>query len=243
MRIALCLRGCHYLSKEDYFVDFETSINNYKYFLLDCFKDHQLDIFISTYNSEKLDKLIKIYNPIKYSICKVTNSTYAGPDLCNHHSTLNNLIINHENEYNFKYDIIINTRFDLLFFTKITDMNIDISKFNICFKNTQGGADDNIFIFPRIYLLNFEYCIQQISKNNNYCTHFIHNYLPDDDIYYSYILSNDDIVNKIEYKYFGFNRIRGSINNSNKYIDSIIALNKHLNLNINVDFILNPLKN
>jgi hypothetical protein len=119
MNIAICIRGSHFLSANDYNVDFETNIKNFKYFLLDALKPYNIDIFISTYKSSKIDLLINTYNPVSYFLKDFTNNKYAGPDLCNHHNKLNELVIEYENLTNKKYDLIINTRFDFFFFKVI----------------------------------------------------------------------------------------------------------------------------
>jgi hypothetical protein len=239
MKIAYCLRGIHYIDSDHYRTDFTYSIDNNNKYIIDEFKKHIFDIdyFISTYDSEKLNSLIDYYKPVEVRTRKYSQTDERFHQQCLHHLNLIEMILNYETTHNIKYDLIVNTRFDLIFFRKLSQMNIDITKINSVFKHTSGSCDDNFILIPRNYLMEFYIAIKHIISNSNSYTHTFAKYLPDDIVHYMYEMKDIDEVNKTEYQYFGFNRIpksgHPSYSGKNNLIQIINNLNIHYGFNIN----------
>lgn len=122
MKVAFCLRGIHYLINDDDSVlhrntDFETCIENHKKFLFNdlASRNIDVDIFISTYHSDKDNKLIETFKPVDIYYDSLNKYENCSAQL-RHHYNCANMIINYEIANNFKYDYIISTRFDYVFF-------------------------------------------------------------------------------------------------------------------------------
>jgi hypothetical protein len=205
MKFCLVLRGKHFEKNN---VDYQKSVSNYKEFILNPLLEngHEVDVFILTYKTEFLSNLIKDYNPKHQIILDNYN------ELGNFNNALRQtnffILSSSVLERNINnYDVIINTRFDLFFKVKITEMNIDYSKINIAFKHSSGNCDDNIFIFPISLLGTLNDGFLQI-KNFKKIIHEICHYLPNDKINYMIDLSFGDYFVK-QYNYFNIMRNYG----------------------------------
>lgn len=237
MKIAYCLRGIHYIDTPRYQVNYKDSLENNKKFIINHLIDNKADIdyFISTYESVEQESLIEYFKPKDINLRKYSEQDERFRQQCLHHLNLIDMILNYENTHNFKYDLIINTRFDLIFLRTLREMNIDSTKTNFVFKHTSSSADDNFIIIPRNNLLDFYYAIKHILVINNPCTHTINSYLLYDTVHYMYYMTDEDEKQQTEYQYFLFNRITPGQNNILMLLD---ALNNYKQLNLNKDDLL-----
>ena len=135
MKLAVLLFGISKIKKYNhwtgnkYYVDYEKSYENYKQFIFDYFESigYDIDIYFTTniLHDENKKKLCEKYKPIKYNFIENKTDNIKSRnekldnviDLC-----LNNGLI---------YDLILITRFDLLFQKKFDESNINFDKFNI----------------------------------------------------------------------------------------------------------------
>jgi len=114
-------------------------------------------IYITTYHSDEDDELIQFYKPEKYQFLSFEDS--------NQRSTYIKSLEQLKNE---DLDFIISTRFDINFFKKLSDFNIDFNKTNFLFKESNQGQDftsDVLFCFPMKHLTPFINNLNFIFKN------------------------------------------------------------------------------
>jgi len=156
-------------------------------FNIQIFKNHldsikslgikNIDIYFHTYSvnydeDKKLLSIFKNYNLKKYVFEKEIREKIS-------YSMIKSLEL-----VNNKYDLIINTRFDVYFIKNLSDWSIKINKLNLAFKDikkfwdTQKKVSDLIYIFPYKYK---NILISALDKSNNLTPcisgHFIYNYL------------------------------------------------------------------
>ncbi len=205
MKIALCLRGIHY-ANDNIITDYRNSNKNYMEQLIEPLKkNNDVDIFLLTYESEIINELLNDYNP-KDIIILNSNERFNGSNwhrqLIFHKSSID-LVKGYENNNNFRYDIIINVRFDLFFTLNFQEWNIVYNKINIMFKHPSGNCDDNFFIIPRNYFdLFYDATINLLI--NNKITHEYNHVLNEDNIHYAYNVSEEDCNKKIDFHYWNF---------------------------------------
>ena len=177
MNIALSYRGFY---KRDH-----PQKNN---FTLDILKNHlnsinslhikNIDIYIHTYSvndyeDNKFLSIFKNYNLKNYIFEKKI------------HEKISYSIINSLKLINNKYDLIINTRFDIYFIKNLNEWLIKNDKLNLCFKNlyhrswnVNKRVCDSIYILPTKYKKKLILALQN-SQNcrSNGSGHFIYRYL------------------------------------------------------------------
>ena len=169
MKYAVCFRGIHYLDpiKTYQSVDYTNSYNNNKEFLLDEINS-SYDIFICSYHSIKEKEMLDTYKPVLYSFSEFNPDENGFKAQLMHHLKCCQMITNYEEKNNIKYDMILITRFDYVFFKKISEMNIDFKKFNIAMKHLSGNCDDNFWLFPRNMLEDFINAIIKLYNTGLY---------------------------------------------------------------------------
>tara|TARA_Y100000816_G_C26084360_1_gene571967 strand:- start:829 stop:1473 length:645 start_codon:yes stop_codon:yes gene_type:complete len=159
-KACIILRGIHYDSKycnNNYPIyhgqDYRKSIDNFWEFIYNPLKEiyNSVDIITATYDSKLYDIMIKEYNPIKQ--IKIEYSKYR-----------NRVIYHALDAIDTSYDFILIYRFDIKLKQKITNMNYNLSMFNIPFKDLDqdkyGTWDkhhricDAFFIFSGSMLAN-----------------------------------------------------------------------------------------
>jgi hypothetical protein len=118
--------------------------------IIDCWKvdGHEVKVYITTYDfGGEVALLLKEYAPFKYQI--------LNPDEINDKykdgSRLYIQKLSHEFLRDEDLDIIIDTRFEVLFNKNISEYDIDFNKINFLFKelNTKDLVSDIIFIYPK----------------------------------------------------------------------------------------------
>ena len=180
LKLALILRGISY--NENYTAgDRYIKSVNYKLCIDSFYKNiikplsilFDIDIYFITYNSIYNEDLIKDYKPVDYIFLdkNVENKQMS----CNNNSKLiGSMLTNIFNKIDKNYySHFIITRFDLLFYNKITDYILDYSKFNfISYGNEIDDTDDNFYLFPMKYFHAFNICIKKMI-NLEIISHFI----------------------------------------------------------------------
>lgn len=180
-RLALGLFGIHYLENYNHIwtgynvkIDFRKSLDNYKEYIFEYFKDYKIDTFVSTYHSEFEDELFSNYqinDHRKLSIKTFTNN-FPIVEKNGRFEKLLDLIINYQMSHYLSYDLCLITRFDLFFKLSFDKLNILENKLNYTCNIKYG---DNLFIDDNFYI---------ISKNDIYNLKKLSNHIPENKWYH-----------------------------------------------------------
>jgi len=179
MKLAVLLFGISKIKKYNhwtenkYYVDYEKSYENYKQFIFDYFESigYDIDIYFTTniLHDENKKNICEKYKPIKYNF--IQNKT---DNIKSRNEKLDNVIDLCLNN-GFIYDLILITRFDLLFQKKFDESNINFDKFNIVsILERPDLICDNFYLFPYKYIQIFSNIVKQ---NLNIPFHNIQNKL------------------------------------------------------------------
>lgn len=150
-----------------YSVDYKNSYDNYQRYIFDYFKGkgYSIDVYISTnkLNSENdIAEIIDKYKPVKYLIAddcedyiiSRNKKLESAIDLCI--------------EGGGEYDLVLITRFDLLFQKDFADSNIHLDKINIVSVLERPNLIcDNFYLFPHKYLKDFQKVIRKCANINH----------------------------------------------------------------------------
>ena len=150
-----------------YSVDYKNSYDNYQRYIFDYFKGkgYDIDVYISTnkLNSENdIAEIIDKYKPVKYRIAddcedyiiSRNKKLESAIDLCI--------------EGGGEYDLVLITRFDLLFQKDFADSNIQFDKINIVSVLERPNLIcDNFYLFPHKYLKDFQKVIRKCANIDN----------------------------------------------------------------------------
>ena len=150
-----------------YSVDYKNSYDNYQRYIFDYFKGkgYDIDVYISTNNLNSDDDIAEIidkYKPVKYRIaddCEYyiisrNKKLESAIDLCI--------------EGGGEYDLVLITRFDLLFQKDFADSNIQFDKINIVSVLERPNLIcDNFYLFPHKYLKDFQKVIRKCANIDN----------------------------------------------------------------------------
>lgn len=209
-RVALCLFGLSLLQHKHfngniYSVNYKRSVSNYREYIYKYFqeKGYTIDVYLSTNELNDTDKkeLLETYRPIKYSFKKDEDNIYKSKNV------KVDSVIDLCLSSNINYDLVLLTRFDLLFQKKFNHSNICFDKFNlVSILERPNLICDNFYLFPFNILPTFS----TIVKNNiNVWHHGIKN-----DIYsihgprfVNYILNENVVIADLS-----FYKIRREIN-------------------------------
>jgi hypothetical protein len=150
-----------------YSVYYKNSYDNYQRYIFDYFKGkgYSIDVYISTnkLNSENdIAEIIDKYKPVKYRIAddcedyiiSRNKKLESAIDLCI--------------EGGGEYDLVLITRFDLLFQKDFADSNIQLDKINIVSVLERPNLIcDNFYLFPHKYLKDFQKVIRKCANINH----------------------------------------------------------------------------
>ena len=175
MKLAVLLFGMskteyiHWRDNNTYFIDYEKSYENYKKFIFDFFKNkgYDIDVYFTTNMLDDKNKkeICEKYKPIKYTFIENGKNNTTSRN-----EKLNNVIDLCLNS-GFTYDLILITRFDLLFQKEFDKSNIDFDKFNIVsILEMPNLICDNFYLFPYKYFQTFSNIVKQ---NLNVSFHLI----------------------------------------------------------------------
>ena len=201
MKLAVLFFGlskCHYHhhSHNIHFIDYEKSYENYKEFIFNYFKSkgYEIDVYFTTNRLDEEDtkSICKKYNPVKYNFVE-NDGTHV---LSRNKKLINVLSLCLESKN--VYDLILTTRFDLLFQKDFSKSNIQFDKFNVVsLLEKQTFICDNFYLFPYKYLKPF----LEISKNNSINTfHTLKNELYKiPNIEMNYILNENSNIHQLSF--------------------------------------------
>ena len=150
-----------------YSVDYKNSYDNYQRYIFDYFKGkgYSIDVYISTNKLNSDDDIAEIidkYKPVKYRIAddcedyiiSRNKKLESAIDLCI--------------EGGGEYDLVLITRFDLLFQKDFADSNIQFDKINIVSVLERPNLIcDNFYLFPHKYLKDFQQVIRKCANINH----------------------------------------------------------------------------
>jgi hypothetical protein len=150
-----------------YSVDYKNSYDNYQRYIFDYFKGkgYDIDVYISTNKLNSDDDIAEIidkYKPVKYRIAddcedyiiSRNKKLESAIDLCI--------------EGGGEYDLVLITRFDLLFQKDFADSNIHLDKINIVSVLERPNLIcDNFYLFPHKYLKDFQKVIRKCANINH----------------------------------------------------------------------------
>lgn len=172
-KMAIMFFGISYLENYNYRnsnIDFRLSVDNYKEFIFNYFKNkYNIDVFIATniIDDDIYNQIIQIYNPIKIKCCENLNTNL----LSRQHkiTSVIQLCKEYSKEYNINYDLCLITRFDLLFKIPLNQISFNYNTINITSQlNIPNAICDNFYLLPFNYLSSFYNII-----NKNEYNHFI----------------------------------------------------------------------
>jgi len=176
MKLAVLLFGIsleinkHWQYGSSYSINYNNSYNNYQEYIFEYFKNIGYDIDVYICSNTLLDKdkeeLLNKYKPIKYSFIEtIVEDRHLSKNI--KIDNVVNLCI-HEGK---EYDLILITRFDLLFQKDFSNSNIVFDKFNIVsILEKPEYICDNFYLFPYKYLVPFSKIIKKHIKESH---HFI----------------------------------------------------------------------
>jgi hypothetical protein len=165
-RIAVLLRGVSYQKSHFsrgssplfFFVNYDNCKDNIKNKIIDPLPN--CDVYVSTYNSEKQDDIMSFYKPKNYSLASYNSGTQKTCML----RGLEMLLEEHNKQ---PYDAIVIIRFDVYFHKKITEMNIDPSKFNFCWREYENMWKDHRRTGDCFYVIGGKFIETFISTLND----------------------------------------------------------------------------
>jgi hypothetical protein len=122
-------------------------------------KGYDIDYFLTTYDNDKKEDILKLYNPVKSTFLDSNFNKLGGGDVINSNGK-NMLIMVHTYLESLKQlkqqtdiDLVVSTRFDILFnVNPFNDFNYDLSKFNFLFRDyiylDHPFVIDTFYVFP-----------------------------------------------------------------------------------------------
>lgn len=173
MRLGLLLFGVsleinkHWQYGTLYSLDYNNSYDNYQKYIFEYFtkKGYDIDVYISTnkfINDKDVNELTEKYKPVKCSFIEDREDIVLSRN--KKLESVIDLCINEGNEY----DLILITRFDLLFQKDFANSNIDFDKINIVsILEKSNLICDNFYLFPYKYLIPFKKIIKKCSNINH----------------------------------------------------------------------------
>jgi len=191
-KVCICLFGIsklgsydHWDNKHKFSIDYRHSLDNYRKVLINHFikEGYQIDFFISTYHSNIEKDLMIDFAPKKYAFTmfKPGMSNHTGRNM--HFTNVLNLAKTYSIQNKFNYDLVIATRFDMMFKRSLSDSRILYDKFNISFMLEHMNLpaedlpriDDNLYIFNGRFLSPLLLALSQFNQNISY--HLVYKYI------------------------------------------------------------------
>lgn len=212
MKLALLLFGISKMEykhwqNEIFNIDYENSYDNYQIYIFNYFKNlgYEIDVYFCTNQLNEKDRmeLINKYKPINYSFIKNETNKYYSRNL--KFNGVIDLCLNNSNIY----DLVLITRFDLLFQKKFELSNIQFDKFNLVSILEQPSfICDNFYLFPYKYLAHLSsICKRHMYSSFHYIKYEFDNINGKD--YINYILNEYVCVPQLNFYKIVRNRIQG----------------------------------
>jgi hypothetical protein len=149
-------------------VDYEKSYENYKKYIFEFFesKGYEIDVYFTTNILNEVDrkKICKTYNPISCEF--IENET----NFINSRNNKLDKVIDLCIGSGIAYDLVLITRFDLLFQADFEKSNIEMDSFNLVSTLEKPFLIcDNFYLFPYTYLETFSTLVKKhITSNFHY---------------------------------------------------------------------------
>jgi hypothetical protein len=166
MKLALILFGS---SKRQYMhcsgvpvnIDYRKSYENYKTYIYTYFeaRGYAIDVFLCTNDmlADEKAELVRLYNPVACTFLSDESIMATGPATYNRDLACRNArfcgAIEACLRSKIAYDVVLATRFDLLFQKEFTDESFDLTSFNLVSRLERPAfVCDNFYLFPYGYL-------------------------------------------------------------------------------------------
>ncbi len=171
MKLAILFFGVSYCKNIDNMrlknpVNYKFSVDNYKKFIFEYFKNYDIDTYICTNIIEPKIKqeLIDEYKPIYIEMIPTNLKRYMA------RNEKFKRVIELCFKSNIIYDLILITRFDLLFKIPFSDVHIDMTTINVVSQLKRPRTIcDNFYILPYSLLKGlYEVVIKYIIKTAHY---------------------------------------------------------------------------
>lgn len=193
MKLALILFGISYAESIQHWtgnlfkVDYKESLINYKKYIWEYFKNYNIDVFFSTYQSEKSKELLNDYKPKAHHFFPKLSYIQNFKRIGKNSNVIKaiELTLNYSKKRRFKYDLCIVTRFDLLFQIPFEKASFNLNMFNNTSElEKHSRICDNFYVMPGHVLDKFFQIIKEqgISSNHHFLkykllNHFKINYI------------------------------------------------------------------
>lgn len=141
-------------------INYMNSYSNYQEYIFEYFqkRGYQVDVYFATNNMSNPDKkeLIETYKPISYSFNRnLKNKIRSRNDKIEK-------VIDLCLQSQIKYDLVLITRFDLLFKKKFDEININLKRFNLVSElEKKKLICDNFYLFPYTVLKQFSKLVKR----------------------------------------------------------------------------------
>jgi hypothetical protein len=202
MKLAVLLFGMSkneykHWNNSTYVVDYEKSYENYKKFIFDYFssKGYDIDIYFTTnmLNDVNRKKICERYKPIRHSFLKNEENIIKSRN-----KKLNN-VLDLCIESGITYDLILITRFDLLFQKEFDKSNIKLDSFNlVSILEKPHLICDNFYLFPAAYLETFSSIVKKnLDTNFHMIQEELYKELPKNAV--NYILNENCLIAELSF--------------------------------------------
>ena len=180
MKLAIVLRGISYYNGDDIIsnsknIDYRECIESFRNNLVSQLKKRFdiIDIYLVTYETEMLGKIIEDYKP--------KNTLIYDRDAVFERKTVNILMSDAIRLINPKeYDNVLLTRFDLYFYKPFPIHEVNLEKIVFGWKGEVGQCDDNFVLFPSKYSESLK-----IGLSQNYAHGINYKFSPEECMYLS----------------------------------------------------------
>ena len=169
MKIGVSLAGISYTTSGKQRDFRKTYANFFETIYEPLLTNNSVSVYTTTYQHELNKEFLAAYKPKKYQFIPFEGSHPRS-------TFMHGLCLVEEEDLDF----LICTRFDIKFNQKITDMNVDYTKFNFFFKEkgmweSHKFVTDTFFAFPFKNLYCFANSIQEMNNSGMYHPHtFMH---------------------------------------------------------------------
>ena len=202
MKLALLLFGIakmkyKHWGSETYYIDYKNSYDNYQKYIFNYFKNlgYDIDVYFCTNNLNEDDRmeLINTYKPIAHSFIENRNDKFNSRN--SKFNAVIDLCLNNSNTYN----LVLITRFDLLFQKQFETSNIQLDKFNLVSILEQPSyICDNFYLFPYKYLTHLSnICKRHMNSSFHYIKYEFDNINGRE--YINYILNENVFVAELSF--------------------------------------------
>lgn len=250
MRLALILRGISYVENylhkyglPPYTIDYRDTYSSIEKCLLQPYKEmgFEVDIFITTYHSKIENELLDTFKP-KNVIFKDYYQVPLGqpqidiiePLQIDQYMECFKIIEEYEDKHQFKYDNICITRFDLYFYQKASEIDLDYNVFNYVFWHIARHHshppiftnEDNFLFYPRNKNDIMKKCLMMMKKDKR-STHLSAKYLLDEGETIKFLFGEKG-DGAYDYPFYKFGRhVIGKAKNFNSIDDNLtIKMNR-----------------